>query len=203
MIDDKVRRAPRSLKQKKDEISYSRIHFLRYFIQAHGLTNQMIASRLNLTAPAISMWFSADDVNLSLARKVVAMAGYRLDICLTREEEEIGNKGKRPAIQEFYFMGKSQKVQNLNFLYYALRRYAVSVVQLSKLSGIGQATIYYYFKTDDIAFSRLCQIARAMGCSLVISVVKDNDEHAAAASADSGKCRLISEITEISEAVMD
>lgn len=171
----KARKAPRAPKPKKEDIPYKRIEFLKQFINAHHITNANIANMLGVTSPCVSKWFAVDDVNFASAKTIIESAGYRLEVLITREEEEIANRMLRPKVPDTIFVGQNQ-VTNLNFLQYAIKRYGYSATSLSKASGIAQASIYYYFTCDDITFSRIYQLAQAMDCSVVISIQQIPDK---------------------------
>lgn len=156
-------------KTKKEEINYSRIQFFKYFILSHNLSQKDVANILGITPPAIAASFASDDIKFSYIKKIVNYLGYEINIWLTKENSEIEDSCSRPEISPCY-MASQRRLENLSFLYYAMNRYGFSAISLAKACGMSQGALYYSFREDDIMFATIYDIAKAMECSIVISI---------------------------------
>lgn len=159
-------------KPKKVAGNVKKMQFFNDFLALSGVTLEEAANMVSLTRSSIYHWMSSDNAKLSLVQDCMDGFGYKLEVFLTREDDEA--RGKVPvSIEDFIVIpGSVFKPKRLSFLTLALKRYDIGKTELAQKLGSNYTTIRYYFQTDDICIDKLFEIAEACGFSILFSIKK-------------------------------
>lgn len=145
------------------EYSYRRLEFLWRFLAANNINFTVCAHKIGVSAATISRWFNLDDIMLSRAQQIAEGFDYEL-------VPSIHPKGECKDISAILNMQQlicnndagNLTLKRLSFLRINIDRAPMMKKDIAKSIGIEYTSLNRWFTTDDIAISRLIQLAELL-----------------------------------------
>ena len=152
--------------QSKDRMP-KRLDFLTEFMTLRHIDTTDIAEKLNITRTSVYCWFrdSTDDVRLSYAARIIEDEGFNLQIQLFRNEEDLKEPFYAKA-SDFLTDNGDIRLSRLSFLSLTLRRYGLTIKDVTSRMGVNISNWRYWLKNDDIYLSRIYQLADVCGLNI-------------------------------------
>lgn len=182
-------------REKREGRKHERLlAFFDEIIRSYGLNHKTFAEKAGMTPQAVHWIMSVeDDCALSKLEYMAKALGLEVRLMLkplprTRRRfrlkrtewihdgVEISVEGKwdsadlaNPRQRIPSYVASYPEGGRLNWLSNFFKEDGLSLAQLSELTGINQARIWYWFNTDDIRISQIRDIAKATGRKMVWS----------------------------------
>ena len=150
---------------KDGQWDVTRLKFLVDFMKAAGVTTGQVAELMGVSRQAVYHWFVKDDMKMSQVYRLFELCGYRIVFGLDKEVA----RGRFPVNVTMNVKNPAGP-QRLAFLKSAMDCHNVSKESLAVSIGVGKATLYNWFKTDDCFLSYIYAIAVAEEMSLTIRI---------------------------------
>lgn len=143
------------------------LDFVSQFMAASGLTVPDLAKAAGVTRQSMHHYMVIDDMKLSVAERMVESLGHWLFLGFVPEDCSGDVAFDYDRYLEDYRQGAGNR---LFFLVAEMRRRGLSREDLAGMVGISIGAVNYFFRNDDIYFSRLMDIAGALGLRLHVMV---------------------------------
>lgn len=193
---DKENRIRRKEEKKNNTTDSRRLAFLSNIMKAYGHNQKTISECLHCTQQNIYWIFSVrDDCMISRAEDILSICDLELDIKLENSnlsrptqtlrsasfvsgnvvnkiEAEIPITMKtQPASTPHYIRNCPQEAR-LRFLADYIIETGKNVTEIETLAGMARGNIVHFFQKDDMAISRLYDIAHGTGAEITWKIVR-------------------------------
>lgn len=175
-----------------------RLDFLTEFMTLRHIDTMDIAEKLNITRTSVYCWFrdSTDDVRLSYATRIIEDEGFNLQIQLFRDEKDL-NEPFYAKVNDLVTENGDIRLSRLSFLSLTLRRYGITIKDVTSKMGVNTSNWRYWLRNDDIYLSRIYQLADVCGLNIRFLITqKPSDSNS---SAKRGRCLTEIHSTSVSD----
>lgn len=157
-------------KPKKEELSFSRVGFVKEYLQMKGISVAEIASLVGKEPATVASCFFKDNMRVSFARELIDAAGGTLSFCLRKSDGNIHNVDNiTDGIPQYRARGS--KIVNIAFLYTFLCEMGFkSSKEIGKAIGLSDTIGSYWFQQDEIDFARLFMLVEKLNATLYVSI---------------------------------
>ena len=143
-----------------------RLEFLRDLLHANGISFNEVARRLGVTRAAVDRWFKKDDIRLSTMKRICECCNYTFNLHLCRSAYVLDDPA--PLIKRC--AGKFER-GHLLFLCEAMSRERITIRAIADRLGLSHTGVESWFKSNDMALSRVESVAVAFGLSVRIELM--------------------------------
>ena len=167
------------MKLKKNEgNTFNRLEFFKNFLKASGTTYAEAGAILGMSQPNMSHKFDPEicDIRLSEIVKVIETKGYKINLAITDEADELESETIVDVNSLIVNSDKTFSVKPLMFLEVAMKRYGWTQKSLGEAMGLTPGTIAYWLTCQDLMLSRLFDAVKAMGLCLRMDISKEEDK---------------------------